>query len=160
MSFDWIVLWLMTGLRATGIVMLLPAPGGRSLPPTLRVACSMMIATLVAGPLAGTATPRLESWGQLVTAVVAELLLGFALGFVGRTIITGAEVGGRMMANELGLMAAPGFDVPTPSQERQPAVVDARIGGPAVTGKNCRETGHEASPRISLRMICGHIICY
>ncbi len=123
MSFDWIVVWMLTGLRATGIVMLLPAPGGRSLPPMLRVACAMLIATLIAGSLAGTPAPAWGSWGRLVTAVAAELLLGFALGFVGRTIIAGAEAAGRMIANELGLMAAPGFDVPLPSQEPLPSFV-------------------------------------
>ncbi|AHF92955.1 type III secretion protein [Opitutaceae bacterium TAV5] len=123
MPVEWLLVWTLTGLRALGVVMMLPMPGGQPMPPMLRVACAVMLATLLAGVVTHTALPVLPGWPALAEAAVRETVLGLALGFVGRTVFAGAELAGRLIANELGLMAAPGFDVPTPAQEPLPAFV-------------------------------------
>ncbi|RRJ98008.1 type III secretion protein [Opitutaceae bacterium TAV4] len=128
MPVEWLLVWTLTGLRALGVVMLLPVPGGKVLPAMLRVACAFMFPTLLAGIIPHAPMPEPPGWPWLAEAAVREMVLGLALGFVGRLVFAGAELAGRLIANELGLVAAPGFDVPTPSQEPLPAFIGSFAG--------------------------------
>lgn len=107
--------WLMVVLRATGVVVLLPTLAGRPLPPTVRVGIALCLAGLLYGVVPHRSVP--QDLGELVTAVAGEVVLGLTLGFVGRLAFSAVELAGRLIANEIGLTAAPGFDVPQPGQE-------------------------------------------
>ncbi len=117
---------LMGALRALGLVALLPTPGSLPMPRVLRVA----LAVLIAGVLAGTSrvAPLPETVGGLVTAALHEMLLGLAMGFIGRTAFGAAEMAGRLIANEVGVVASPGIDAPRPDQEPLPTFISAFAG--------------------------------
>lgn len=113
---------LMGALRALGIVMMLPLPGGRGLPTTLRAALSFLLGgALTAAVPISAAGPITTETTPLLIAAVHELLLGLAMGLTGRIVLSSAELAGRVIAGEIGLNAAPGFDVPLPAQEPLPA---------------------------------------
>jgi flagellar biosynthetic protein FliR len=121
MPWDLLLLTVMGSLRAVGIVTALPTLAGRPLPPVIRVALATLLGGLVAGVTPAPATPAPANMGDLALAAVHELLLGLAMGLVIRALLSAAELAGRLIAGEVGLMAAPGFDTPVPAQEPLPS---------------------------------------
>lgn len=117
---------MMGSLRALGLVAILPTPGSTPMPRVVRIALALLIAAVLAGtsPVAGLP----GTIGALVGAALHELLLGLAMGFVGRTVFAAAEMAGRLIANEIGVVAAPGFDAPRPDQEPLPSLIAAFAG--------------------------------
>lgn len=115
MPLDLLFSWLMVFFRSLGLVLLLPTLAGRSLPVLMRVAISACLATLLY-PLVPTGPMPLDV-NQLMLAAGGEVILGLAMGFVGRLVFSGVEMAGRVIANEIGLTAAPGLDAPQPAQE-------------------------------------------
>lgn len=118
--------WMMIFLRSLGIILLIPTLAGRTLPVTMRVGLSVCLATLFYaivphGPLPMTG-------GGLIIASGGEVVLGLVMGFVGRFAFAAVELAGRLIANEIGLTAAPGFDVPQPSQEPLAALLGMLAG--------------------------------
>lgn len=128
MPWNEILLIVLASLRAAGVVMALPMPGGKALPPMLRVAMAVMLGGFVALATSPLTELRIATTGELIFAFVHELLLGLAMGLVGRAVLSTADLAGRLIATEIGLTAAPGFDAPTPSQEPLPAFISAFAG--------------------------------
>lgn len=118
-----LLLALMGSLRAVGIVAALPALGGRALPAVVRVTLAVAMGGLLAGVAPASPGPPPATMGDLATAAVHELLLGLAMGLVVRALLSAAELAGRLIAGEVGLIAAPGFDAPVPSQEPLPSFI-------------------------------------
>lgn len=108
--------WLMVMLRAGGLVIILPTLAGRPVPPTVRVAFAALLAMLLQ-PLVPVSTVALTGLGPMLMAGGGEIFLGLALGWVGRLVFGAVEMAGRVLTNEIGLAAAPGFDAPRPDQE-------------------------------------------
>ena len=108
--------WLMIALRAAGIVAILPTLGGQPLPSALRVALSIGLATILYGlvPHADQLPPDIVG---LLFAVGGEVVLGLAMGFIGRMVFSAVEMGGRMITQSIGLGGVPGVDTPRPGQE-------------------------------------------
>ncbi len=115
MSLDYLLTWMMVLLRSIGIVMLLPTLAGRPLPVTVRMALSVCLATLVAGAVPPASLP-VGQW-DLFHAATGEVILGLAMGFVGRLTFTAVEMAGRIITSEIGLTASPGLGIPEPSSE-------------------------------------------
>ncbi len=115
MPADLLVAWMMVLLRGIGVILLLPTLGARPLPATLRIALAALIATLLYGLVPRAALPVGNA--SLILAASSEVILGLVLGFVGRLIFSAVEVAGRFITQELGLMAAPGIDAPSPASE-------------------------------------------
>jgi flagellar biosynthetic protein FliR len=115
MSLDYLLTWMMVLLRSIGIVMLIPTLAGRPLPVTVRMGLSLCLATLVAGSVTPASLP-LGQW-DLAYAAAGEVILGLAMGFVGRLTFTAVEMAGRIMTSEIGLVASPGMGVPEPASE-------------------------------------------
>ncbi len=103
-------------LRGLGIVLLIPTLGSRPLPPTVRVALSGLIASLIYG-LVPRAAMLPDNNGELILAAAGEVVLGLVMGFVGRLVFAAVEMAGRMITQEVGMMAAPGIDAPGVSSE-------------------------------------------
>ncbi len=127
MPFALLFSWLMVLLRATGIVIVLPSLGAKPIPGPLRVGFALGIATLLYG-IVPHANPGPLAYGDLAAAAASELLLGLFMGFVGRLIFAAVEMAGRIMVTEIGLVAGPGFDVPTPDQEPMPSFLSMFAG--------------------------------
>jgi len=121
---------MMGSLRAMGVVMALPALGGRPLPPMVRIALAVMLGGLLASVAPAYAGPAFQpdSMGALGFAALHEVLLGLAMGLVMRAVLSAAELAGRLIAGEIGLMAAPGFDAPVPAQEPLPSFLGIFAG--------------------------------
>lgn len=123
MSVDALLTWLLVFMRALGVVIQLPVLANRPLPPTVRVALAVGIATLLA-PLIPVARLQGDSW-VLVWASSSELLLGLAMGFVVRLSFAAVDLTGRMISSEIGLVATPGMGVPEFSTEPLAAFLSA-----------------------------------
>ncbi|WP_225919319.1 flagellar biosynthetic protein FliR [Actomonas aquatica] len=106
----------MIALRAGGLLAMIPTVGNKPLPPTLKVAFALSLATLLT-PLVPIDAGAVAGWGPLILASMGELVLGLALGWVGKFVFAAVEMAGRVITNEIGLRGAPGFDAPRPDQE-------------------------------------------
>lgn len=115
MTTEMLVTWLMVTFRSIGVVIQLPVVAGRPLPIPVRVALSLGLATLVTPVIAEAQVPI--TLAALGWAAGGEIMLGLALGFVGRIAFAAVEMAGRLIANEIGLSASPGMGVPEPSTE-------------------------------------------
>lgn len=127
MPVDLLFAWMMVFLRGIGIVMLLPTLGSRPLPPTVRVAISALLATVLYG-LVPRAHELPATNGALIVTVAGEILLGLALGFMARLIFSAVDMAGRMITQEIGLSATPGIDAPTPATEPLAAFLSTFAG--------------------------------
>lgn len=127
MSADLLFAWMMVFLRGLGIILLLPTLGNRPLPPTVRVALSALIAGLLYG-LVPRASDLPQGNVSLIFVCVGELILGLVFGFVGRLVFAAVDMAGRLITQELGLMAAPGIDAPAPSSEPLAAFLSTFAG--------------------------------
>jgi flagellar biosynthesis protein FliR len=123
MLWETILMGVMGSLRAMGVVMALPVLGGRPLPPMIRIALAVLLGGLLTSVTPAVASFQPSSLGALGGAALHEMLLGLAMGLVMRAVLSAAELTGRIIAGEIGLMAAPGFDVPTPAQEPLPSFI-------------------------------------
>jgi flagellar biosynthesis protein FliR len=126
MPLEWGFAWLMIFLRGMGVILLIPTLAGQSLPVMVRLALSACLATLFAGLVPAGGIPA-SLWG-MISAAAGEVILGLVFGFVGRLVFATVELGARLIANEIGLVAAPGFDVPQPSQEPLAALLSMFAG--------------------------------
>jgi flagellar biosynthesis protein FliR len=127
MTTELLFAWMMVFLRGLGLVLLFPTLGSRPLPVMLRVALSAMLATLLYG-LVPRSTDVPTGNGLLLVSCLGELALGLAFGFVGRLVFAAVDMAGRMITQEIGLMAAPGMDAPAPSSEPLAAFLSAFAG--------------------------------
>lgn len=116
MPLELLFSWLMVFLRALGLILLFPTLAGRPIPVMVRAAIATCLATLLY-----TLVPHVQGLpphpGGLVFAAGSEVVLGLLMGWVGRLVFAAVEMGGRIISNEIGLMAIPGVDAPQPGQE-------------------------------------------
>ncbi len=115
MSLEYLVTWMMVLLRTGGIILQLPLVANRPIPTMAKVGICMCIASLLAGVVPVSEVP-VTLWALFVAAL-GEVLLGLALGFVGRLTFAAVEMAGRIISTEVGLTATPGMGVPEPSSE-------------------------------------------
>ena len=173
MPLDLLYSWLMVGLRGLGVVLLFPTLGGQQLPVMLRVALALGMATLLYGLVPHAAVMPMDLW-SLMTAAGSEVLLGFAMGFVGRMSFAAVELAGRMINQEIGLGGVPGIDTPHPGTEPLASILTmfaavlfflsgAHLGALAAFARSCdlAAAGHAAFGPASLEaLIAGasHVI--
>jgi flagellar biosynthesis protein FliR len=122
MTIAYFVAWMMVFMRTLGVILQLPIMTERPLPIMVRVGLCVCIATLLAGIVPAAPVP-FGLW-DLVKAIGGEVMLGLALGFVGRMVFAAVEMAGRIMTTEIGLSATPGMGVPEPSSEPVAALLN------------------------------------
>ena len=99
MTLEYLVTWMMVFLRTLGVILQLPIVAGRPIPVMMRIGICVCIATLLAG-LVPAATIPVTLW-TLLFASAGEVLLGLALGFVGRMSFAAVEMAGRIITTEI-----------------------------------------------------------
>jgi flagellar biosynthetic protein FliR len=115
MTLEYLVTWMMVFLRTLGVILQLPVLTGRPIPVVMRLGLCVCIATLLAGLVPEAPVP--VTFWSLLTATMGEVLVGLALGFVGRMAFAAVEMAGRIITTEVGITASPGMGVPEPSHE-------------------------------------------
>jgi flagellar biosynthetic protein FliR len=123
MSTTYLLTWMFVFLRSVGVLTLMPTLAGRAIPVPVRLALSMLLSVMLAGLVPAAEIP--EDLGALLHASVREVLLGFAMGFVVKMCFASVELAGRIISNEIGLSAQPGFGAPVPSSEPVAAFLTA-----------------------------------
>lgn len=127
MPVELLFTWMMVFLRAGGLIMVLPTLGNRPLPVTVRVSIAALLASLLYGLVPHTTQVPAGNF-ELVTTSLGEVILGLAFGFIGRLVFAAMDVAGRLITQEIGLMAAPGIDAPAPSSEPLAAFLSTFAG--------------------------------
>ncbi len=122
MTIGYLYTFLMVFLRGIGIVMLFPALGGeKTIPPMIKVAIALCITILVSGLVPEGRIPG--DLGGLAFAMIGEVLLGLAMGFMVKLTFAAVEMSSRMIASEIGLAGSPGFGAPEVASEPLAAFV-------------------------------------
>jgi flagellar biosynthesis protein FliR len=119
--------WMMVSLRGLGIVLLFPTLGAQHLPAVVRVALSMALASVMYAivPHVQQLPPNIL---KMVIAAGGEILLGLAMGFVGRLVFATVDAAGRIINSEVGLGGMPGIDTPRPAEEPLAALLSMFAG--------------------------------
>lgn len=123
MTLEYLITWMLVFLRTLGVILQLPILAGRPIPVMMRIGLCVCIATLLAG-LVPAATIPATLW-LLLFASAGEVLVGLALGFVGRMSFAAVEMAGRIITTEVGLTASPGIGVPEPAHEPLAALLSS-----------------------------------
>ncbi len=126
MSVDYLLTVMMVFMRGLGIVILMPTVGTRPPPVMVRVALVGCL-TLVVSGLVPVANVPLDL-SALMMATAGEILLGLAMGFIGRTAFAAIEMAGRLITSEIGLAATPGFGAPEMGAESLASFLAAFAG--------------------------------
>jgi len=112
------ILW--TVLRVGGVVMLAPLLGAMYVPRRIRLAMALVLA-LALLPVAGPPPPLDPLSGEGLAAIIQELIVGLAIGFVLRVATESALLAGQLISTGMGLSFA--------------TVVDPQSGGMPLLGR-------------------------
>lgn len=108
--------------RIGAITMLLPGIGDRTVPPRIRLVLALAL-TLVLYPLVHTVFPPLPTTlNAMIGALTSEMLIGLAIGFTVRMIVTAILFAGSVIAFQTGLAFAQSVD---PAQGVQSSLFSA-----------------------------------
>jgi len=115
----WMPTLLLVTVRVAGMVAFAPAFGHSAVPARVRVIVGAAMALAAVGRLARpVALPA--GWFDLATGLGGELLIGAAIGYTGRLIFTGIELGAFHVSSQMGLSLA---EVINPLAADAPAAV-------------------------------------
>ena len=74
MTVESALAWVMIGLRAGGLLIMIPTVGNKPLPPTVKVAFALCLATLLT-PLVPVDASAVSVWGPIILACLGEVFL-------------------------------------------------------------------------------------
>ncbi|GAB4238519.1 MAG: flagellar biosynthetic protein FliR [Methyloligellaceae bacterium] len=116
--------------RSGAMIMGLPGIGDRTVPPRIRLVLALALAVILY-PLVNTAFPPLpKSVNAIIAAMVGEIMIGLAIGFTVRMIISAIQVAGSLIAVQTGLAFAQNVD---PTQGIQSTLFSSFLSVLAVT---------------------------
>ncbi len=112
--------FLLTFARVGTMVMLLPGIGEMTMPSNVRLSLALVL-TLVLLPLHEKAyAVTLDSLAPVFTMLIEEIIVGIILGMTARLAISGLQVAGTVVAQQMGLGFVTALD---PTQNQQGALV-------------------------------------
>lgn len=115
--------FLLAFVRVSGLVFATPVLGNRNVPAMVRILLSLLI-TMAVLPLLPVSPIAPESEG-FIPAMIAEVVLGGFLGFVGVLLFAAAELGGQLGGYQMGFAIA---NVMNPESELQVSVFSSLMG--------------------------------
>jgi flagellar biosynthesis protein FliR len=109
MQMEFIYLWLMVFVRASGLISLVPVFSGQNIPVPVRIAVAAGLSFTVAGFVPPPSAMPLDVL-HLIFAAGRELLIGLSMGAVSKLIFYSIEFAGQIMSTEMGLMMSSQMD--------------------------------------------------
>lgn len=103
-----IYIWMMTFVRAGGLMVLVPVFSGQSVPVMVRVSIAGILAWLVSGFVKIHGAP--QDVVSLIVAFSHELFIGLLMGLGMRLVFYAIEFAGQVMSTELGLTMSTEID--------------------------------------------------
>lgn len=120
--------FLLIFARVGAMLTLLPALGESAIPGRFRLSLGLALALVLYPAVSQRYGGVSETIPGLGAALVLELVIGLAIGFTARLVVTALQVAGSAIAMQLGLSFAEGID---PSQGQHSAIVGSFL---TVTG--------------------------
>ncbi len=117
-TLAWLQAFLLVFIRCTGVFERIPVLGASTVPRQVKVWLSFAFA-LVIFPLVMSfqTTPLMpQSIGIFLIAAAGEMTIGLLMGFIGALLLSGFQLGGRLMDDQLGFSLANVFD-PTSGEQ-------------------------------------------
>jgi flagellar biosynthesis protein FliR len=114
--------WLLVFLRVGAFLAVLPFFSAVNFPMPLRAALAAFTAWLIVPLLPSPAIAHL-GFVSLLVLLVQEVAVGLLLGFIARMIFYAADLGGSIIATEMGLNMAPLFNPLSQNQTQAPGTI-------------------------------------
>lgn len=92
--------------RVSGMVMMAPVLGDKSLPMTFRISLAILLSLIIVPLLAADPLTPASSLPELVVRVLQELLVGLSIGFLFRILFFGVQAAGSVVGYQIGLSIA------------------------------------------------------
>lgn len=109
MGTAFLYLWMMSFIRAGGMLMMLPVFSGRNVPIPVRLAIAALLALIGLQALREASLPPVDVL-TLVLASAHELIIGLLMGIGVRLIFFALEMAGQIIATEMGLSVSSQID--------------------------------------------------
>jgi len=113
---DKVQIFLLVGLRLSGLFLIAPIFGNRYYPTMIKVGLVFLISIIMVSALRVVEIPEISSVWQLAGLAIKELMIGFIIGFIFKIIFFAAQTGGAVIGYQVGLAIATEFDTDTASQ--------------------------------------------
>jgi flagellar biosynthetic protein FliR len=107
-----LLVWFLAALRSTGLMLFSPFFSSRTIPATVRVLLTLILAFLVAGTQRIPEAASLSA-GTLVLWMVFEFVVGLFMGWAIRLTAYAIEIAGQVIASELGFSMGEQMDPTT-----------------------------------------------
>lgn len=117
-----LLIWFLTFARIGALLAVLPPFSGQNVPVRVRIGFAGLVAFLISPLVTPVKLPSL-SLLPIFLALFAELSVGLLLGLVVRFFFAALELGGSVMATEMGLMTASEFNPHTQASNAAPALI-------------------------------------
>jgi flagellar biosynthetic protein FliR len=98
--------FLLAFFRVTGVMMPAPLFGSGTVPPTVKIFLSLLLAVLFVPFVGRPQAPVDPNLGLYAVAVLQELGVGLLIGFAAALIFAAVQFGGQIIDQELGIMMA------------------------------------------------------
>jgi flagellar biosynthetic protein FliR len=121
--------------RASAFLFAAPLTGDKQLPIKVRAAAAFAIAVAVA-PVRGPVDPA-----AIMLVLPADVAMGLTAGFIGRVVMAGAEAGGEIIGQTLGLGFAQTYDPTLNTQALPTQRIAVMLGALAFLGAGGLEAG-------------------
>lgn len=107
-------------LRTSGLFLIAPILGYRTLPSAVRIGMVLIFSLILNATLADTSIPPITNEWQLLGFAVREITIGFLIGFFFEIIFIGVQAAGALVGYQIGFAMAALFD---PAQAQETTVV-------------------------------------
>lgn len=114
--------------RVGGLMSFAPFWSHRAATKQVRVLLALAIALVVAPTVANRISVSTSSAPSLMFVIFGELLIGFAVGFVGRTVFSALEVAAKVFGDVIGFSLAATIDPSTQAQTAALGTIAQMIG--------------------------------
>jgi flagellar biosynthetic protein FliR len=98
--------FLLVFFRVAGVMMIAPVFGSQTVPASLKIFLSLVLALLFFPLVQGQGAAVPADAGALAMAVAGELAVGLLIGFAAALLFAGVQFGGHLIDQELGLQQA------------------------------------------------------